>query len=104
MAEVESPKQERSGRKTLLLVAALLYVFASFYIMFDLRSSLEAQQNALSTVTEEQQKLVQHLESTESNLKASDQALAEKLGVAQQELQARARSYKSSSGRRWPGW
>ncbi len=66
-----------------------VYVLASLFLMFEARGrigKLEADRTATSATLE---KLTQHLESTDSTMRASTDALAQQLGMTEKELDDR---------------
>ena len=85
---VEPAANSNLLRKVLLGIA-VLYVIASLFFIFDLRSrldNLEARQKAAAAEN------AQLLKRSESSLKAETQVLAEKVGMTQKEIASRAAS------------
>lgn len=83
-----------SGSKVLIIAIAGIYVLASLYVMFDLQArvaSLETGQKTLITADETAK---QELAAARSDLRAETEAIAEKVGVTQQELEARTDTLK----------
>ena len=95
-AKSAASRSESSGSsgKILLIAIAGIYVLASLYVMFDLQAriaSLETEQKTLTTAHEE---VKQQIASARSDLRAETEAIAEKVGVTQQELEARTDTLK----------
>jgi hypothetical protein len=92
MSEYDSPPKTGGGIATAWKVIAGVsgvYVLASLFLMFEARGrigNLEAGQTATTATLE---KLGQHLESTDSTMRASTDALAQKLGMTEKELDDR---------------
>ncbi|HSA91522.1 MAG TPA: hypothetical protein VLE48_00790 [Terriglobales bacterium] len=83
-----------SGSKVLIIAIAGIYVLASLYVMFDLQArvaSLETGQKTLITADETAK---QELAAARTDLRAETEAIAEKVGVTQQELEARTETLK----------
>ena len=79
----------RNVFRNVLLAVAAIYVIASLVLLVDMRSRIEK----LETVSVTQQQMLTELGTSsstlKSNLKASIEALAGKLGMTQKELAAR---------------
>jgi hypothetical protein len=90
--EHDSSPKTGGGTKTARLVLASLaciYVLASLFLMFEARGrigKLETEQTATAASVD---KLIQHLESTDSTMKASTDALAQTLGMTGKQLDER---------------
>ena len=90
--EHDSPPKTGGGMKTAWQVIAGIagvYVLASVFLMFEARGrigKLETDQTAAAVTLE---KLAQHLDSTDSTMRASTDALAQNLGMTVKELEAR---------------
>ena len=80
------PRGSRSTLQIVLLVIAVIYVIASLYFIFETRSRLTALEAENKSSMEA---LKQHQVTTDHNLKASTEALAQRLGMTEQELQTR---------------
>jgi chromosome segregation ATPase len=92
MADDETEATSSGGNSVLrnvLLAIAVLYVIASLYLIFDSRSRLEALEKGQPQIADKIDKLTQHTEATDRNVKASTEELAQRLGMTQQELQSR---------------
>jgi len=90
--EHDSPPKTGGGMKTawqVIVGIAGVYVLASLFLMFEARGrigKLETDQTAAAVTLE---KLAQHLDSTDSTMRASTDALAQKLGMTEKELDDR---------------
>jgi hypothetical protein len=89
MSDYESPSQTGDVIKTALLVIAVVYALASLFLMFEMRGRIGKLEAAQTTTTATLDKFSQHLDSTDSTMRASSDALAQRLGMTQNELQAR---------------
>jgi hypothetical protein len=91
-SELDSSPKTGGGMTTVWKVIAGVagfYVLASMFLMFEARGrigDLQAGQTATSATL---QNLNQHLESTDSTMRASTDALAQKLGMTEKELDDR---------------
>lgn len=91
-SEHDSPLKTGGGMTTVWKViagVAGVYVLASLFLMFEARGrigNLEAGQTATAATLD---KFGQHLESTDSTMRASTDALAQKLGMTEKELDDR---------------
>ena len=91
-SEHDSPPKTGGCMKTAQLVlasVACIYVLASLFLMFEARGrigKLETDQTATAATVD---KLIQHLESTDSTMRASTDALAHTLGMTGKQLDER---------------
>jgi hypothetical protein len=91
-SEHDSPRKTGGGMTTAWRVIASVagvYVLASLFLMFEARGrigNLETSQAATAATLE---KFGQHLDSTDSTVRASTDALAQKLGMTEKELDNR---------------
>ena len=84
---VEAPQSgSRSTLQIVLLVVAAIYVIVSLYFIFETRSRLAALEAEHKSSIEA---LNKRQVTTEHNLTASTEALAQRLGMTEQELQTR---------------
>ncbi|HXE90782.1 MAG TPA: hypothetical protein VNK82_07465 [Terriglobales bacterium] len=83
-----------SGTKILLIAIAGIYVLASLYVMFDLQARVASLETGQKTLTTAQEEAKQQLASTRTDLRAETEAIAEKVGVTQQELQSRTETLR----------
>lgn len=90
-SEHDSSAKTGGGKTARLLIAsvACIYVLASLFLMFEARGrigKLETDQTATAATVD---KLIQHLESTDSTMRASTDALAHTLGMTGRQLDER---------------
>ena len=90
-SEHDSPPKTGGMKPARMVTAGIagVYVLTSLFLMFGARArigTLEAGQTATSATLE---KINQHLDSTDSTMRASTDALAQKLGMTSKELGAR---------------
>jgi hypothetical protein len=91
-SEHDSSPKTGGGMKTARLIAAsvaCVYVLASLFLMFEARGrigKLETDQTATAATVD---KLIQHLDSTDSTMRASTDALAHTLGMTGKQLDER---------------
>lgn len=91
--EKSAPHQSQSGfemsavLRYVLLAAAAIYVIATLYLMFGLKTQLTALQQKQAALETSQADLVKRIHTTSSELK---QTLTTEVGVTKQELAARA--------------
>ena len=91
-SEHDSSPKTGGGMKTARLIAAsvaCVYVLASLFLMFEARGrigKLETDQTATAATVD---KLIQHLDSTDSTMRASTDALAQTLGMTGKQLDER---------------
>ncbi len=76
--------------RNVLLGIAIVYVAVSLYFIFEMRGRLASLEQSQKAATAELARLDKGLGGTESNLKASTQALAERLGTTEKEITDRA--------------
>jgi hypothetical protein len=74
--------------RKVLLALAVVYVIASAYFIFDTRGEVTKLRSDLRADVEKQEKLKSHLDSTDRAIKASTEALAQKVGMTAQDLKA----------------
>jgi len=87
------PDSQGNVLRNVLLGVAILYMIASLYFIFDLRGRLDKLETAQKAAAAENAQLLKRLGITESSLKSASQAqevLADKVGMTQKELSARA--------------
>lgn len=87
------PASQGNVLRNVLLGVAIVYVIASLYFIFDLRGRLDKMEAAQKTAAAESAQLLKRLGITESSLKSAAQAqevLADKVGMTQKEVTARA--------------
>ena len=90
-SEHESTPKAGGGKTARVVIAsvACLYVLASLFLMFEARGRIgkvETDQTATAATVD---KLIQHLESTDSTMRASTDALAHTLGMTGKQLDER---------------
>jgi chromosome segregation ATPase len=83
-----------SGSKVLIIAIAGIYVLASLYVMFDLQARVASLETGQKTLTTAQEGVKQEIASARTDLRAETEAIAEKVGVTQQELEARTETLK----------
>jgi predicted nucleic acid-binding Zn-ribbon protein len=76
--------------RNVLMGIAIVYVAVSLYFIFDMRGRVDALERSQKTASDELARLDKGLGGTQSNLKASTEALAERLGTTEKEISARA--------------
>ncbi len=89
--EVQTPSGESSAVKYVLLAVAVLYVLLSLYLMFDMRGRIAAIEAKDKSQDQAQAQLTSQLEQAESAAKASTSALADKVGMTEQQLADRTK-------------
>lgn len=91
-SEHDSSPKTGSGMKTARLVIASIasvYVLASLFLMFEARGRIGKLEAAQTATAATQEKLNQHLDSTDSTMRASTDALAQTLGMTGRQLDER---------------
>lgn len=89
MTEYEAQPKTGGGMKTALLVIAGIYVLASLFVMFQMSGRIGKLEASQATTTAALTKIDQRFDTTESTMRATGDALAQKLGITEKELQAR---------------
>lgn len=75
--------------RNVIIGVVIVYVIASLYFIFETRGRVESLEKAQQTTTSDVKTLAHRVGNNEANLKASTEELGSKLGMTQQELQAR---------------
>ncbi len=89
MPEYEGQSPSHLLRNILLAIAAV-YVVVSMYFIFEMRARIQSLERASKTTGEQVAKLDKSVGGAQSNLKASTEALAERLGTTEKEISGRA--------------
>lgn len=89
MSDYESPPKTAGVMKPALLVIAGVYVLASLFLMFEMRGRIGKLEDTQTTTKATLEKFDQRLDSTGSTMRASTDALAQKLGMTEKELDER---------------
>lgn len=76
--------------RNVLMGIAIVYVAVSLYYIFEMRGRIQTLEHGQSTATTEIARLDKTVGITQSNIKASTQALAERLGTTEKEISVRA--------------
>ncbi len=99
----DSPGGSGGGLKIVLLAVAGLYILASLYLLFDMRGRIGTLEAFQATSSAAQKQLSEHMESSDARMKATIEALEEKVGITEKELDARTaelqRAQKSQTAR-----
>ncbi|HSA92030.1 MAG TPA: hypothetical protein VLE48_03395 [Terriglobales bacterium] len=85
----DSPGGSGGGMKIVLLAVAGLYILASLYLMFDMRGRIGTLEAFQATSSATQKQLTERMESADARMKATIEALEEKLGITEKQLDAR---------------
>jgi len=87
--EVPDPAPSSSTGWKVVLAIAGIYVVASLYLMFDMRSRLAKVENTQASATANYEKLAHRVAENEANTKASQQAIARQVGMTEEQLARR---------------
>ncbi len=79
-----------STLRNVILGVAILYVVVSLYFMFEMRGRIGDLEHSQKTASEALARLDKSLGGTQANLKASTEALAERLGTTEKDISDRA--------------
>ncbi|MGH9649313.1 MAG: hypothetical protein ACRD3I_02465 [Terriglobales bacterium] len=107
MSELDSSMNKSGGRagggKGLWLGIGGAYILLSAFVMFSMYGRIQQLEVGLATSDEQQAKLAQRLDAAESSMQTTVASMNEKLGTAQQQLEARStqlqRQHKASLNR-----
>jgi hypothetical protein len=75
--------------RNVIIGVVIVYVIASLYFIFETRGRVASLEKGQQTTSSDVKTLAHRMGSNEANLKASTEELASKLGMTEQELQAR---------------
>src|SRR5256886_12269329 len=92
---VVPPASETNTGKWLLLALAVIYVAGSLYFLFDLRSQVSSLSKDDQTTKAQLAELTRRVQAGE----ASDETLAQQVGMTKKELSARAAGLRSEERR-----
>jgi hypothetical protein len=87
MDEEQGTGSSSNTLRNVLLGIAVVYVILSLFLIFQTRSRVADLEKAQLATTGDVKTLTHRLGSTENNLKASTDALGERLGISQQDMQ-----------------
>jgi hypothetical protein len=88
--ERQAPPAQSHILQYVLLGLAVIYVGASLYFMYSLKTRLDALDQKQMALNDAQQQLVQRLHSTSNQFKEANEALSSQVGMTKQELAKRA--------------